>query len=116
MILNKLPTSVVTSYQNDIANHLAIIDAKTYLASAEELLREQEQEQYDIKEDFDWFSSGQVNTDVYKGQYIAIWKKRIVGNGNTPLETERIAKFHCGENCRPAIVYIQKDDEVDTIF
>lgn len=70
---------------------------------------------YDTREDFDWFTSGQVETHSFKGQHIAIWKKQIVGSGETPLEAERIAKAYHGYDCRPAIVYIPKDDEVDTI-
>ena len=71
---------------------------------------------YDTKEDFDWFTSGQVETESFKGLYIAIWKKQIVGSGETPLEAERIAKAYHGDDCRPAVVYISNDDEVDTIF
>ena len=71
---------------------------------------------YDTREDFDWFTSGRVETNSFKGQHIAIWKKQIAGSGETPLEAERIAKAYHGYDCRPAIVYIPKDDEVDTIF
>lgn len=96
---------------NAVENLQLITDVKAYLESAEKLLKQQEQEQYDVKEDFDWFASGQVNTDSYKGQYIAIWRKMIVGNGSTAIEAERIAKFHYGEDCRPAIVYVAEDEE-----
>lgn len=75
-----------------------------------------EQQEYDIQEDFDWFTSGQVETDSFKGQHIAIWKKQIIGSGETPLEAERIAKAYYGNDCRPAVVYIPKDEEIDTIF
>lgn len=71
---------------------------------------------YDTKEDFDWFTSGKVETDSFKGKHIALWKKQIVGSGDTPLEAERIAKANNGTDCRPAVVYIPKDEEVDTIF
>lgn len=71
---------------------------------------------YDTREDFDWFTSGRVETNSFRGQHIAIWKKQIVGSGETPLEAERIAKARHGYDCRPAIVYIPKDEEVDTIF
>lgn len=69
-----------------------------------------------INEDYDWFVSGELNTDSYKGQHIAIWKKQIVGSGETPLEAERIAKAYYGRDCKPAVVYIPKDEEIDTIF
>jgi hypothetical protein len=73
-------------------------------------------EPYDIKQDFDWFASGQVETDSFKGQHIAIWRKQVVGSGETAVEAERIAKAYYGNECSPAIVYIPKDEEVDTIL
>jgi hypothetical protein len=66
---------------------------------------------YDIKEDFDWFTSGQVETDSYKGKYIAIWRKQIVGDGATALEAERIARAHYGKDCRPAVVYVPENND-----
>jgi Family of unknown function (DUF5678) len=65
---------------------------------------------YDIEEDFEWYCSGQLNTNSFKGKYIAIWRKQIVGSGETATETERLAKAYFGENCRPAIVYVPEDD------
>jgi hypothetical protein len=68
-------------------------------------------ENYDINEDFAWYTSGEANTDPFKGQYIAIWKKKIVANAKTAIEVERIAKSLCGENSRPAIVYVPEDKD-----
>ncbi len=71
------------------------------------------QEEYDPEEDFKWFTSGEVDTISFKGKYIAIWKKQIVGSGESAVEVERLAKAYCGENCTPAIVYIpEKEDAI----
>ena len=66
---------------------------------------------YDTKEDFDWYVSGQVNTDSFRGKYIAIWRKQIIGEGETATEVERIAKAYYGDECRPAIIYIPEDSD-----
>ncbi len=66
--------------------------------------------QYDPAQDFKWFASGEVDTSSYKGQYIAIWMKRIVGSGATAVEAERVAKAHY-EDSRPAVVYIPEDED-----
>jgi hypothetical protein len=71
---------------------------------------------YDTREDFDWFVSGKLDTDSFKGQHIAIWRRQIVGSGDTSVEAERIAKAYRGDDCRPAIVYVPRDEEVDTVF
>ncbi len=67
-------------------------------------------EQYDPIEDFKWYTSGNVDTSSFKGKYIAIWKKQIVGSGNTAIEVERLAKAYCGSQCKPAIIYIPEDE------
>ena len=67
-------------------------------------------EQHDPIEDFKWFTSGKVDTRSFKGKYIAIWKKQIVGSGNTAIEVERLAKSNCGPQCKPAIIYIPEDE------
>jgi hypothetical protein len=64
---------------------------------------------YDIKEDFEWFASGQLNVKDYKGKYIAVWRKQIVGSGATAVEAERIAQYNFPD-CRPAIVYVPEDE------
>jgi Family of unknown function (DUF5678) len=87
-----------------------------FLAQTKKLVSVMNCQPYDTKEDFDCFTSGQLETDSFKGQHIAIWKKQVVGSGETPLEAERIAKAYYGDDCRPAVVYIPKDEEVDTIF
>ena len=68
-------------------------------------------EQHDIDEDFNWFASGQVEIESYRGKYIAIWRKQIVGSGDTAVEAERIARAYFGKDCRPAIVYVPEDDD-----
>lgn len=70
------------------------------------------QEEYNPAEDFKWFTSGEVDTSSFKGQYIAIWKKQIVGHAESAVEVERLAKAYCGENCTPAIVYIPEKEDV----
>ena len=66
---------------------------------------------YDTKEDFDWYTSGQVDTKSFIGKYIAIWRKQIVGQAETALEVERIAKAYYGPDCRPAIIYVPKNED-----
>jgi hypothetical protein len=68
-------------------------------------------ESYDINEDFEWFTSGQVDVSGYRSKYIAIWKKQIVGSGDTALEVERLAKAYHGESCRPSIIYIPENED-----
>lgn len=72
---------------------------------------QQIKEHYDPEEDFEWFTSGKVDTKSFRGKYIAIWKKQIVGSGDTALEVERLAKAYYGEDCRPAIVYVPVEED-----
>lgn len=64
-----------------------------------------------INEDYEWYASGQLDTSSFKGQYIAIWRKQVVGSGETPLEAERLAKARFGEECTPALVYVPEDSD-----
>lgn len=64
---------------------------------------------YNIREDFDWFASGQVETKDFRGKFIAIWRKQVVASGDTAVEAERVAMAYFGEDIRPAVVYIPKD-------
>jgi hypothetical protein len=68
------------------------------------------EEEYDPREDFEWFTSGEANTEPFRKQYVAIWRRNIVANADTALEAERIAKILYGDNCRPAITYIPEDE------
>lgn len=90
---------------NDMTNGLLEI-----LSKAQTVENIDFDEQYDPVEDFKWFTSGDVDTRSFKGQYIAIWKKQIVGSGKTALEVERLAKAYYGSKCKPAIVYIPEDE------
>ncbi len=67
-------------------------------------------QQYDINEDFKWYTSGKIDTEKFKDQYIAIWKKQIVANAKTAIDAKKLAKIVCGEDSRPAIVYVPKDE------
>jgi hypothetical protein len=67
-------------------------------------------QEYDIKEDFNWFTSGKAETQQYKGQYIAIWKKKIVANGSSAVEVKKLATQFYGESIRCAIVYVPDDE------
>jgi hypothetical protein len=110
----------------DQRNPFLVNNVETYLESALQLLGtlsqlegnrliaakgSMKQGEYDPREDFNWYASGQVETTSFKGQHIAIWKKQIVGSGDTRLEAERIAKYYCGDDCRPVVVYILNDEE-----
>jgi hypothetical protein len=65
---------------------------------------------YDIEDDFKWFTSGELDTSSFKGKYIAIWKKQVVASGDDATEVENIAKWYCGKESRPAVVYIPEDE------
>jgi len=90
---------------NDMINGLSEI-----LSNAQTIDGINLDEQYDSAEDFKWFTSGKVDTRSFKGKYIAIWKKQIVGSGKTAIEVERLAKAYYGSKCKPAIVYIPEDE------
>lgn len=68
---------------------------------------------YNVRKDFEWYTSGEANTEIekYKGQYIAIWNKTIVANASSATEVKKIAKTICGEDIRPAIVYVPEDED-----
>ena len=68
-------------------------------------------EQYDIREDFKWFTSGELDTSSFKGKYIAIWKRQVVASGDDATEVENVAKGYCGQDSRPAIVFIPETEE-----
>ena len=68
-------------------------------------------EPYDIAEDFKWFTSGELDTSSFKGKYIAIWKKQVVASGDNAIEAETLAKAYCGEDCRPAVVFIPETED-----
>jgi len=104
------PELPILSTPNAAENPRQVVDVFAYLESANEWLRKEEHAEYNPKEDFEWFTSAQIDTTNFEGQYVAIWKKRIAGNGATPLEAERVAKFHYGEQSRPTIVFVSPDD------
>ena len=68
-------------------------------------------ELYDPADDFRWFASGSLDTSSFKGQYIGIWKKQVVASGTDAMEVENIVKGRYGDEARPAVVYIPKDEE-----
>jgi hypothetical protein len=68
------------------------------------------QEYHDPLEDFNSYASGEIDTDSFKGQYVAIWKKQVAGNGRTALEAELLAKARFGSDAKPAVVYVAEDE------
>ncbi|MGI0080027.1 MAG: hypothetical protein ACRECH_10425 [Nitrososphaerales archaeon] len=66
--------------------------------------------QYDPKEDLKWFASGQLEIQSFIRQYVAIWRKQVIGSGATRTEAENLAKFY-EPNSTPTIVLVPKDLE-----
>lgn len=97
----------ITEDENSKGYTLAGLALFAFLTNAQMLPL---QEYYDPIEDFNWFTSGKIEIESFRGQYIAIWKKQIVGNGRTALEAELLAKARFGNDCRPAVVYIPEDE------
>ncbi len=67
--------------------------------------------EYDAKADFDWFASGELDTSAFKGKYIAIWKKEVVGSGDSAIEAERLAKANRGQDCNPLSIFVPVEDD-----
>jgi hypothetical protein len=103
-------SSPITEAANSVKEHIdSSLAALGLLSTVRTIFNEQ---QHDINEDFRWFTSGEVDTHDYKGQFIAISRKQIVGYGESPLEAELMAKAIFGENCRPATAYIPENEDV----
>jgi len=106
-----IESDIDLSYKNDILYREMTMSIYELLSNAQKIEAINLNDQYDPSEDYKWFTSGQLDTSSFKGQYIAIWKKQVIGTGSTAEEVERLAKGLFSEDCKPAIIYIPKDEE-----
>ena len=67
-----------------------------------------------VNEDYEWFIS-ELDTSSFKGKYIAIWNRMVVGVGENAVEVERLAKHYHGSDCSPLITYIPTDEQNDCV-
>jgi hypothetical protein len=103
-------STTITEAANSVKEHIdSSLAALGLLRTVKTIFNER---QGDIEEDFRWFTSGELDTRDYKGQFIAVWRKQIVGYGESPSEAELMARANFGQNCRPATVYIPENEDV----
>ena len=62
-----------------------------------------------VADDFDWFVSSDLSD--YRGKYIAVYDKQIIGVGETSLEAEQKAKI-ANPAAKPALTYIPETEDV----
>ena len=61
--------------------------------------------------DFDWFISSNLDLDNYRGKYIAVYDKQIIGWGDTSSEALNMAKATNPES-QPALTFIPESEDV----
>src|SRR5208337_5300003 len=61
-------------------------------------------------DDFDWFVSSDLDLSSYRGKYIAVCDKQIIGVGETSLEAEQMAKAK-NPTGKPALTYIPESED-----
>jgi hypothetical protein len=66
-----------------------------------------------IESDLDWFASGEADTERFKGMYIAIRNKEILGWGASSQEAYKMAKSKRPE-LDPAVTYVPETE--DSLF
>jgi len=59
--------------------------------------------------DLEWFASEAYNMSQYRGQYIAIWNRAVIGSGKSASEAYDAAKRRNRE-AEPAITYIPEHE------
>jgi hypothetical protein len=65
----------------------------------------------DSKDDFEWFASGELDSSAFRGKYIAIWRREVVGSGDSAIEAERLARANRGQDCKPLTVFVPQEEE-----
>lgn len=60
--------------------------------------------------DFEWFTSAELDLKSYRGRYIAVFDKQIVGWGKTSKEAYDMAKG-LYPNTEPALTYVPEEED-----
>ncbi len=63
--------------------------------------------------DLEWFASEESALQRFRGKYVAIRERKVIGWGSTPIEAYRMAK-HANPNAEPAITFIPETE--NTLF
>jgi hypothetical protein len=64
-----------------------------------------------VDEDFLWFAEHSEDFERYRGKHVAIWKRRVIGYGESAKEAYEMAKraYHDSE---PTLTYIPIEEEL----
>ena len=60
--------------------------------------------------DFEWFTSGDLDTSAYKGLTIAVFGKKVIGYGRTSVDAYKMAKKN-NPTAEPAITFIPETED-----
>jgi hypothetical protein len=63
--------------------------------------------------DFEWFASGNADSSKFKGRYVAVYNKQVIGWGETSKEAYDMAK-KAEPHAEPALAYIPENE--DSVF
>jgi len=64
-----------------------------------------------VDEDFLWYVGHPKAFEVYRGKHVAIWKKRVVGYGDSAKEAYEKAKKKRPKS-RPTLAFIPREEEL----
>ena len=64
-----------------------------------------------VDEDFMWYVEHPEAFEDYRGKHVAIWKKIIVGYGNSAKEAYEMAKKKCPES-KVTLAFIPREEEL----
>ena len=60
-----------------------------------------------VDEDFIWFVGSPEELEEYKGKRVAIWKKKVIGSGDSAKEAYDKAK----KESNPTLAFIPEEEE-----
>lgn len=63
------------------------------------------------EDDFNWFISEDLDLNGYRGKYVAVYGKQIIGWGETSVEAYNMAKGF-NRQSEPSITYIPESEDV----
>lgn len=64
-----------------------------------------------VDEDFLWFAEHPEDFERYRGKHVAIWKRRVIGHGESAKEAYEMAKSAYPES-EPTLTYIPIEEEI----
>ena len=62
-------------------------------------------------DDFNWFVSSNLDLSSYRGKYLAIYDKKIIGSSDTSREALNMAKS-VNPQSEPALTFIPESEDV----